>query len=156
MYKKLSKWTIVLYAAIFVAGLLLGPAVGAQLAGMKAGGSPAAAAQSGDPQAVPPELTGPDAPDFTTFVCTPTIAGEFINRVHVRCSAAVPTTNIVYFATPTSDSKRAARIYSTLLTAIAAAKNVRVYYNAGDTTTGPPFGCGSNDCRPILYLEIIK
>jgi hypothetical protein len=153
MYKKLSKWTIVLYAAIFVAGLLLGPAVGAQLSGMRAGGSPAAAAQSGDPQAIPPELTGPNAPDFSTFVCTPDFVGEFIDRVHVHCTVAAGGT-IWWFATPTSDSKRAARIYSTLLTAIAAAKNVRVYYNPTDN--GSAFGCGYSNCRPILYLEIIK
>lgn len=152
MYKKLSKWTIVLYAAIFVAGLLLGPAVGAQLAGMKAGSSPAAAAQSGDPQAIPPELTGPNAPDFTTFLCTPDFVGEFVLRVHVHCNPAAGS--IQWFATPTSDSKHAARIYSTLLTAIAAAKKVRIYYNTTDN--GSSYGCGFSNCRPILYLEIAK
>lgn len=153
MYKKLSKWTIVLYAAIFVAGLLLGPAVGAQLAGLKTGGSPAAAAQSGDPQAIPPELTGPNAPDFTTYVCNPDFVGEFITRVHVHCTVAAAG-GIWWFATPTSDSKRAARIYSTLLTAIASGKTVRVYYNTTDN--GEKFGCGFSNCRPILYLELVK
>jgi heme A synthase len=153
MYKKFSKWTIVIYAAIFVLGVLLGPAVSAQLAGLKSGDSPAAAAQAGDPQAIPPELAGPDAPNFSTFVCTPDFVGEFIDRVHVHCTVAASGT-IWWFATPTSDSKRAARIYSTLLTALASAKNVRVYYDPA--ASGAAYGCSFSNCRPILYLELIK
>jgi len=145
--------TIVVYAAIFLLGMLIAPVFTGLLPAVVPAGSQAALAQSGAPETIPTNLQDGDAPDFSVFTCNPDFVGEFTNRVHVHCNT--PALNGVYwFATPTSDSKRAARIFSLLLTAAAAAKNVRVYYD--DAASGASFGCAVSDCRPILYIELVK
>ncbi len=145
--------TMFVYPAIFLLGVLLAPVLGGLFAAVVPAGEQAALAQSSDPQAIPAELLGPDAPDFVVFTCNPDYVGELGSRVHVHCTTPA-TGGIYWFATPTSDSKRSARIFSLMLTAAAATKNVRVYYDTN--ASGASFGCSFVDCRPILYIELIK
>jgi hypothetical protein len=141
--------SIILYLALFLVGVLVSPLLSSLLPNSQPKVDQSALAQAGSPDAVP---NSPDEPDFSLHLCTPDYVGEFIDRVHVHCTTAADST-IHWFATPTSDSKRAARVYSTLLTAIAAGKNVRIYY---DNISGAAFGCSYSDCRPIKYIEIVK
>lgn len=144
--------SIILYLALFLVGVLISPLLSSLLPNSGSKVDQRALAQDGSPDAVPASINSPDEPDFLLHLCSPDYVGEFIDRVHVHCTTAAETT-IHWFATPTSDSKRAARIYSTLLTAIAAGKNVRIYY---DDISGAAFGCSYSDCRPIKYIEIAK
>lgn len=86
-----------------------------------------------------------------TFICTPVGVAVFDQRVHVRCLTAAPG-GIVYFAVSTSDSKKAARFLSVMLSAKAQGKNLAVYYDPN--VLGTAFGCGSFDCRPASGMEI--
>ena len=144
--------SIIIYLALFLVGMLISPLLSSLLPNSESKVDQSALAQVGSPDAIPASINSPDEPDFLLHLCTPDFVGEFIDRVHVHCTTAAQTT-IHWFATPTSDAKRAARVYSTLLTAIAAGKNVRIYY---DDISGAAFGCSYSDCRPIKYIEIIK
>jgi len=152
MSKSLTR-KMVVYVAIFLLGVLLVPVVSGLKPAAVSAGNQVALAQSDDPQAIPADMLGPDAPDLSLHTCTPDFVGEFINRVHVHCTVAA-SGGIYWFASPTSDSKHAARVFSLMLTAAAAAKNVRVYYD--NAASGASFGCGVSDCRPISYIELVN
>jgi hypothetical protein len=145
--------TMVVYVGIFFLGILIAPVFSGLIPAAFLAGDQAALAQSGSPESIPADLLDPDAPNISIYTCTPDFVGELSNRVHVHCTIAAPG-GVYWFATPTSDSKRAARIFSLMLTAAAAAKNVRVYYD--DAASGASYGCSISDCRPILFIELIK
>lgn len=98
----------------------------------------------------PPAPASPLETAVTTL-CTPIGVAHFDARVHVRCS--VPVSGIVYFAAPTSNNNRAARLLALLGTALAAGRDVTIYYDPADTS-GTTIGCAANDCRLIQAVEI--
>lgn len=149
MSRQISLKTTLLYGIAILLGMVLGPFVSNLASGFHISTGQSNQAKAADP-IMPVELS-PDSPD-AIFTCSPSYVGEFDNRVHVRCSTAAPGA-IYYFATPTSDSKRAARVLSVFLTAKALGKNLRMYYNPN--SSGSSFGCGYSDCRPIDYVEIM-
>jgi hypothetical protein len=144
--------SIILYLALFLIGVLISPFLTTLLPMAKTNNNQSALAQAGSADAVPAGVNSPEEP-MELFTCNPDFVGELINRVHVHCTSPAAGT-IYWFATPTSDAKRAARVYSLMLTAIAAGKNVRIYYDS--TADGTAFGCSYSDCRPINYIEIVK
>lgn len=87
-----------------------------------------------------------------THTCTPTGVAAFTSRIHVRCSTAAPG-GIYYFAVPTSDINRAARMLAMFQTALAAGRQLTVFYDAADTS-GVAYGCAASDCRPTSGAEI--
>jgi hypothetical protein len=87
-----------------------------------------------------------------TTVCTPVNVGVFDARIHVRCSVAV--SGIIYFAAPTSNNNRAARLLAILSMAIAASHNLTIYYDPADTS-GSAVGCQTSDCRLIQSVELL-
>ena len=153
MFKSHLTRTMAIYVAIFLLGVLLVPVISGLYPAAVQAGNQVALAQSDDPQAIPADMLGPDAPDLSLYTCTPDFVGELINRVHVHCTIAAPG-GVYWFATPTSDSKLAARVFSLMLTAAAAGKNVRVYYD--NAASGASFGCSVSDCRPISYIELVN
>lgn len=86
-----------------------------------------------------------------TTLCTPIAVAHFDARVHVRCS--VPVSGIVYFAVPTSNNNRAARVLALLGTALAAGRDITIFYDPADTS-GTAVGCAATDCRLIQAVEI--
>jgi hypothetical protein len=145
--------TIIVYGAIFLLGILIAPVITGLNPAVYPAGDQAALAQSGALESIPAELQDADAPALSIYGCTPDFVGEMSNRVHVHCTVAAPG-GVWWFASPTSDWKRSARVFSLMLTAAAAAKNVRVYYD--DTASGASYGCAVSDCRPITYIELVK
>jgi hypothetical protein len=91
----------------------------------------------------------PDAEMWHT--CTIENVVVWIERVHVKCTVAAD--DIQWFAAPTSNSKRAARVLSLLLTAQATGNQVSVRYDTLDTS-GTAYGCLESNCRPILAVAI--
>lgn len=153
MFKSHLTRTMVVYVAIFLLGVLLAPVLSRLNLAAVLAGNQTALAQSDDPQAIPADVLGPDAPDLSYYSCNPDFVGEFIKRVHVHCTVAAPG-GVYWFATPTSDSKLAARVFSVMLTAAASGKFVRVYYD--NAASGASFGCSVSDCRPITYIELVN
>lgn len=87
-----------------------------------------------------------------TSICTPVAVGNFVTRVHVRCSVAV--SGILYFAVSTSNANNAARSLALLSVALASGRDVRIYYDPADTS-GAAIGCQTNDCRLATYVEML-
>ena len=127
---------------------MLGPFISRLVGELWAIGSEPAVAQ-----AAAPALQVSSAPDSPadTYICTPSYIGAFSSRVHVLCTLPAPG-GIYYFAVPTSDSKNANRVLSIMLTAKSLGRDLQIYYDpSGD---GSAYGCGVNDCRPIIAIEI--
>jgi len=140
----LLRWRTVLpYLVAILLGLALGPALS-----WLGGWLRPPAAQAAEPPVA--AAVAPDSPQ-AVYTCTPSYVGEFIQRVHVQCTAPAEGT-IYWFATPTSDSKRAARVLSVMLTARSLGKNLRIYYDSA--ASGASYGCQASDCRPINYIEM--
>jgi hypothetical protein len=78
--------------------------------------------------------------------CVPVQVAVYINRLHVRCAAAVG--GIRYFAMATSDAALSARVLSILTTAQVAGRTLGIEYEPSDTT-GAAIGCLAADCRVI-------
>ena len=91
----------------------------------------------------------PMHPNATWGYCFPESVATYTTRVHIKCVAAIG--GIQYFAVPTSDSKNAARILATLLTAHASGNPTSVLYEPADTSNLPP-GCEESDCRLLLAV----
>lgn len=149
MSKRIHWKTALLYGSAILFGIILGPFAANLAGGLHFVSNQPVEVQAADP--IPAAVQAPDSTD-AVYACTPSYVGEFINRVHVRCSVAAPG-GIYYFATPTSDSKHAARVLSVLLTAKAMGKNLQIYYSP--TASGASYNCLYSDCRPITYVEIM-
>lgn len=132
-----------LMVAVVLAGLLLGPVL---IDGLALVVSPSHAL------AVAPQQIDPASPDAPTGTldCNIREIGAFSNRIHVRCWNGAGA--IQYFATPTSDAQKSARMLSLLLTASAAGKHVFVAYS---DTPDASYGCQAGDCRPIIHLLLL-
>ena len=78
--------------------------------------------------------------------CVPTQVAVFINRIHVRCTAAVG--GIQYFALGTTDQAFSSRVLTILTTAQVAGRTIGIDFEPSDTT-GSSFGCRPADCRII-------
>ena len=113
-------------------------------AAMVLGGVTSAEAQA---QSIPASPLDPAA----TALRTPTAVAHFDARVHVRCS--VPISGITYFAVSTSNNNRAARVLALLTTALAAGRDITIFYDPNDTS-GTSIGCAASDCRLIQALEV--
>jgi len=89
------------------------------------------------------------------FQCTPTEVAVYTSRIHVRCSAGAKdgSANIWFWAVSTADAQRANRFMSTATTALVAGRNIRLSFNAGDTS-GTSFGCLAKDCRTPWAITI--
>jgi hypothetical protein len=150
MTGKIAWKTILLYTGVIALGLLVGPLMRDVAERTWDALSQPGAAQAAEE--TPAAIIAPDSPD-AVYICTPLYVGAFGNRIHVRCSASAPG-GIYYFASPTSDSKNAARLLSIMLTAKSLGKNLQIYYSAGGD--GSAYGCLTSDCRPITALEIMN
>ncbi len=129
--------------ALLVAALLLGIVLGPWLVGSLSG------VALSEEVAVPAQEVEPAAP--VSHVCNISEVGVFDNRIHIKCyTGGPPSGDIVYFAAPTSDTQRAARLLSLMLTADAAGKRVYVAYDTA--ASGVAFGCQVANCRPIQFL----
>ena len=84
--------------------------------------------------------------------CTPTGVAAMTSRIHVRCSAAAPG-GIVFFAVPTSDANRAARMLAMFQTALAAGRGLTIFYDPADSS-GVAYGCAASDCRHTTGAEL--
>lgn len=135
---------------VYAVMVCLGILIGAQLMGAASASPPSSdenlLAQTTDPQANPME---PDTVKW--YTCTLANVVVWTERVHVKCTVADGV--IQYFAAPNSNSKHAARVLSTLLTAQATGNQVAVQYDTLDTS-GTAYGCLASNCRPILALSI--
>jgi hypothetical protein len=133
---------------VYIVFICLGILAGAQLSGK-------ASAIAPSPDEMIPKTTNqqpvPMYPNATWGYCFPESVATYITRVHIKCAAAIGT--IQYFAVPTSDSKNAARILATLLTAHASGNPTSVLYDLSDTSNLPP-GCYASDCRLLLAVAI--
>jgi hypothetical protein len=72
-------------------------------------------------------------------------------RVVARCASGYvinPTTTIVWFAYPTSDSGNASRMLSLFETAKATGSTVTFYFDTNDVS-GAAYGCQTTNCRAI-------
>jgi hypothetical protein len=79
--------------------------------------------------------------------CRPNQVMVFDNRVHVECSSSVG--RIKFFAFPTADNGKSARVLSLLSTAQVAGRTLTILYDPADAS-GQAYGCLVGDCRPIL------
>lgn len=102
--------------------------------------------------AAPADAQQAQAIPKATSICTPVAVGNFINRIHVRCSVAV--SGILYFAVATSNANNAARSLALLSVALASGHDVRIYYDPADLS-GAAIGCQTNDCRLADYVEML-
>ena len=84
----------------------------------------------------------------TTYTCSPDLVVSANVRVVAHCAASYPTTNISWFAYPTSNSATASRMLSIFETAKATGSTVTFYFDTADTS-GASYGCQANDCRAI-------
>ena len=133
-----------LYAVILIVGIAVGPLLVDSVSGI---------AHSKMDSTLVQEEAAPDAV-HATATCTIGGVAAYDNRIHVRCyEKFAPGSAISFFAAPTSDPQRAARLLSVLLTAHAADKRVNVVYDTADS--GAAFGCLVSDCRPIQALSTV-
>lgn len=96
--------------------------------------------------------TGPARAAQKSFTCTPVNAAAFPkSRVHVRCSPGDGA--IEYFALGLSSQDDANRALSIAATALAAKRNLIIWYDPSDLS-GASFGCLNADCRVIMGIEI--
>ncbi len=133
---------------VYVVRICLGILAGAQLRGTASATAPSLG------EMVPETSNQGPVPMYPNAVwgyCVPLNVTTYISRVHVKCTAAIGS--IQYFAVATSDSKNAARILATLLTAHAAGKPTSVLYEPLDTSNLPP-GCWEGDCRLLLAVAV--
>jgi hypothetical protein len=86
------------------------------------------------------------------FTCAPANVAAYTSRIHVKCTAAAPG-GILYFAYPTKDNANASRFLSVLSTALVAGKQVDILFDSADLS-GTTYGCGVNDCRPIIAVAL--
>ena len=86
-------------------------------------------------------------------VCKPIEVMATSNRVHVRCEK--PFESIIFFAaSTTSDPRFANRIIAIAASAQVSQKTVVIYFDQANITSGPSFGCGAANCRPINSIAI--
>lgn len=96
------------------------------------------------------EQPAPMAPNTHWAYCVPDRVATYTTRLHIKCASAI--NGIYFFAVPTSDSKHAARMLATMLTAHAAGLPTWVLFDPDDTSNLPP-GCLETDCRLLLAIE---
>lgn len=94
------------------------------------------------------------------FSCSPVnVAVFFGSRVHVQCSSGYGANgSFIYFALPavaSSDMQQANELQSMAMTAMTAGKQLSLYFDDADTS-GVSFGCGTNDCRKLLGIVMLK
>jgi len=87
------------------------------------------------------------------FRCTLRDVVVFGNRVHCQCTTTTPdgSSNIRYFAVPTTDAKLADRLLTIGTTALVSGRRFIAGYTSGDAS-GNSFGCNSKDCRKLTYF----
>jgi hypothetical protein len=84
-------------------------------------------------------------------MCVPVSVAVFNDRIHVECLNGAA---FRFFAAPLGEPNTT-EFLAALTTAMSSIPimELRVgYYD--DTTSGPPFGCGANDCRKISYVVL--
>jgi hypothetical protein len=133
---------------VYVVIVCLGVLAGAQLKGTATATAPSSDAVFSKTKKHQPV---PMYPNAQWEPCVPDSVATYNTRVHVKCT--VPIGGIEYFAVPTSDSKHAARMLATMLTAHAAGKPTSVLFDPADTSNLPP-GCLVADCRLLLAVAI--
>ena len=135
---KLRAWGAI-KAALFI---LIGALIAAPLSG-------ANAKPSANPD-VASNVTAPTSPT-NSIRCVPIEVAVIKNQVHVRC--ATPVDGISYFTTATSEAGHAARILSTLTTALLASKQIEIAYDPADLS-GTALGCTNDNCRMIIWVVL--
>jgi hypothetical protein len=91
------------------------------------------------------------SPNAEWHLCVPESVATYTTRIHIECATAIG--NIKYFAVPTSESKHAARMLATMLTAHAAGMTASILFEPDDTSDLPP-GCLEADCRLLLAVAV--
>jgi hypothetical protein len=95
-------------------------------------------------QARPSEPQRPEAAGWVS--CTPITVAVYVNRIHVKCAAAIG--GVQYFAFPTTDSASASRFLSVISAAQVAGRTLTILYDPADTS-GTAYGCQASDCRAM-------
>jgi len=86
------------------------------------------------------------------YVCLPDSVAVLGNRIHVHC--VFPMGDIAWFAAPLGDPNTP-QFLTVLTAAMTSIPIVELHIGyIDDTTSGPPFGCGANDCRQIAYIYL--
>jgi hypothetical protein len=116
-----------------MAMVMIGSVVGATYATSRPTGSVPAARQS-------------------EYLCVPDSVAVLGNRIHVHC--VFPMGSIRYFAAPLGEANTP-QFLTALTTAMTSIPTVELHIGyVDDTTSGPPFGCGADDCRKISYIYL--
>jgi len=139
---------------LLLRSLLIGAtAVGGLLLGLFLTGSLEMAFSPSPAIANAPQQEAPAMLDETQAVHDCNIADVAVTppRIQVHCWNGVG--NIIFFATPTSNSAQSGRILSLLLTASAAGKRLKIHYEP--TADGSSFGCDVSNCRPIVWVFML-
>ena len=100
---------------------------------------------------LPAKLAQAAAPTAgVTFTCSPDLVVSANIRVVAHCATGyfTGTTNIYWFAYPTSDSGNASRMLSLFETAKATGSTLTFYFDTADLS-GAAYGCLASDCRAI-------
>ena len=84
--------------------------------------------------------------------CVPVLTGTFANRTHVKCASAV-SGGIEWFAVDSTKVDYANRFMSMVNTALVSGKTLTINYDPADKS-GAAFGCGANDCRKALGINM--
>ena len=140
--------SVIKKAFVYIVIICLGILAGAHMRGTASATAPSgeeigAQIRNGQP--------APMVPNEQWSYCVPDRVATYTTRMHIRCAAAI--NGIYFFAVPISDSKHAARMLATMLTAQAAGLPTRVLFDPDDTSNLPP-GCLETDCRLLLAIEI--
>jgi hypothetical protein len=93
----------------------------------------------------------PMSPTQQWSLCFPDKVATYTTRLHIKCATDID--GIYFFAVPISDSKHAARMLATMLTAHATGQWTSVLFDPADTSNLPP-GCLAVDCRLLHAIEI--
>jgi hypothetical protein len=129
----MSKRSVVVGGLLIMAMVMIGSVVGATYATSRPTGSVPAARQS-------------------EYLCVPDSVAVLGNRIHVHC--VFPMGSIQYFAAPLGDANTP-QFLSALTAAMTSIPIVELHIGyIDDTTSGPPFGCGADDCRKISYIYL--
>jgi len=95
-------------------------------------------------------LSSDDAMGIQRFICRISEVDEWVDGVSSILIGCFPGDgDIAFFAEPTSDPKRAARILGIALTAQAVGKPVFIDYDPANTNV---VGCSSGNCRNIFRI----
>ena len=104
--------------------------------------------------ALPASVRAYDGNEVWAKTCKVTEVATYPNRVHVLCVGPY-TNDIVYFASPTTNSAEAARLVTLGTSALTSAGNLYVVYDLWNTDAAS-YGCAAHNCRRPIEMRLTK